>query len=107
MFRLTDIVEVYTGYISFVSRFGFWVVLDNTIEGFVHISNLPKDKYKYSDEILSLVGNTYNYSIGDKIEVRVKSADVEMRTIDFAISKVLVKDEEKEIVKTKRLVKKG
>ena len=98
--------EVYTGYISYVGRYGFWVVLDNTIEGFVHISNLPKDKYKYSEEILSLVGRAYTYSIGDKIEVKVKSADVEMRTIDFAISKGYVKDEEKEVVKAKWLVKK-
>lgn len=104
-YMANHIGEVYTGYISYVGRFGFWVVLDNTIEGFVHISNLPKDKYKYSEEILSLIGHTYTYSIGDKVEVKVKSADVEMRTIDFTISKEYVKNEEKESIKTKKLLK--
>ena len=97
--------EIYTGYISYVGRFGFWVMLDNTIEGFVHINNLPKDKYKYSEEVMALFGKTHTYSVGDKIEIKVKSAEKETRTIDFLISKEYKKDEEKENIKPKKLVK--
>ena len=97
--------EVYTGYISYVGQFGFWVVLDNTIEGFIHINNLPKDKYKYSENILSLIGKKHRYSIGDKIEINVKSTNKETGTIDFVISKEYINNEEKEDIKAKKKVK--
>jgi len=87
--------ETHTGYISYVGQHGLWIVLDNSIEGFIHINNLPKDKYKYTEEILSLIGKKHQYNIGDKIEIKVKSADKETRNIDFAIAREYIKDEEK------------
>lgn len=97
--------STYTGYISYVGRYGLWVVLENNIEGFIDKRELPKDNYKYSEEILSLIGKQHRYNIGDKIDIKVKAANKETRTIDFAIAKEYVKNEEKEEVKIKKKVK--
>jgi ribonuclease R len=97
--------EIYTGYISFVARFGIWVMLENGIEGFIHINNLPKDKYNYSTELLSLIGKTNRFNIGDKLEVKVKGANKEAKTVDFVVSKEYLKNEQKGNPKTKKRVK--
>ena len=68
-------------------------------------SNLPKDNYKYSEDILSLIGKHHRYSIGDKVEIKVKSANKETRNIDFAVAKEYVKDEKEEEIKPKTRVK--
>lgn len=83
----SHIGETYIGHISYVSNFGLWVLLENGVEGFIHINNLPHDKYKYSEELIALFGKVYSYNIGDKLEVTVTSANKEKRTIDFEISK--------------------
>jgi ribonuclease R len=41
--------NIYNGIISSVTSFGFFVMLDNTIEGLVHIKNLP-DFYVYDEK---------------------------------------------------------
>ena len=89
----SHIGETYTGYISYVARFGFWIILENGVEAFVHINNLPHDKYSYSEEILALIGkNNYSFHIGDKLEVKIKNANKENRTIDCIISKEYLKE---------------
>ena len=97
--------ETYTGYISYVARFGIWVTLENGVEGFIHVNNLPKDKYNYSTELLSLIGKTNRFNIGDKLEIKVKGANKEAKTVDFVVSKEFLKDEQKENQKTKKRVK--
>lgn len=88
--------EVFSGYISYVNQYGFFVLLDNTVEGFVSIHELPKDKYSYNEELLSLNGKKYCFAIGDKVEVMVKHTDKDKKAIDFSVSlKEYQKDEEK------------
>ena len=97
--------ETYTGYISYIARFGIWVTLENGIEGFIHVNNLPKDKYNYSTELLSLIGKSNRFNIGDKLEVKVKGANKEAKTVDFVVSKEYLKNEQKGNPKTKKRVK--
>ncbi len=104
----SHIGETYTGYISYVARFGFWIILENGIEAFVHINNLPHDKYSYSEELLSLVGkHNYSFSIGDKLEVKIKNANKENHTVDCIVSKEYLKDNDRSNNKTKRRIKKN
>lgn len=79
--------EVFTGFISGVKSFGFFVELPNTVEGLVHVSNLNDDYYLYDERHLMLVGEHTNktFRIGDTIEVRVARVDVEERQIDFEL----------------------
>lgn len=77
--------EEYKGTISGVTNFGFFVKLENLVEGLVHISTL-KGFYTYVPELLSLVSNNnIKYTIGDKVMVKVVGASKENRTIDFEL----------------------
>lgn len=79
--------EVFTGFISGVKSFGFFVELPNTVEGLVHVSNLNDDYYLYDERHLMLIGEHTNktFRIGDAVEVRVARVNVEERQIDFEL----------------------
>ena len=42
--------------ISGVTKFGFFVELENTVEGLVHVQKLTDDYYHYDPDTLSLKG---------------------------------------------------
>ena len=79
--------EEYIGRINTITNFGFFVELDNLVEGLVHISSLKKDYFNYIPEILSLVGKSTKktYRLGDKVKVKCVAASKETAMIDFEI----------------------
>lgn len=79
--------EEFDGVISGVENFGFFVELDNLIEGLVHVNSLKGDYFNYVPELLCLIGqNTKKrYTIGDKVHIKVVGASKEARTIDFEL----------------------
>lgn len=79
--------EKFTGRITSVLNFGFFVELDNTIEGLVHASNLDDDYYVYVDKRHILVGQRTSriFSLGQKVEVVVDAVNVKARAIDFKL----------------------
>lgn len=79
--------EEFDGVISGVENFGFFVELDNLIEGLVHVNSLKGDYFNYVPELLCLIGqNTKKrYNIGDKVHIKVVGASKEARTIDFEL----------------------
>ncbi len=79
--------EEYEGIISSVTNFGFFVELDNTVEGLIRFENLDDDYYIYNDASKSLIGEHTGkvYKLGDKVKVQVISADKDTRRIDFTI----------------------
>ena len=87
--------EVYKGIISGVTNFGFFVELDNLVQGLVHISTLD-GYYNYVPEILSLVRDDSGkrYRIGDEVTVVVIAANKENATVDFEIAGDLDGDKE-------------
>lgn len=82
--------EEYEGVISAVVSFGIFVELENTIEGLVSIKNLDDDFYTYIPENLTLVGKKTNkvFTIGQKVKIRVISANKNTRKIDFKLLKI-------------------
>ncbi len=86
-FMENKIGETFDGVVSGVTNFGLFVELPNTIEGLVHISYLTDDYYHYNEEHMALIGErTGNvFRIGDEIEVRVISVNLDERSIDFEI----------------------
>jgi len=82
--------EQFDGVISTVTNFGFFVELDNMVEGLVHVNNLKGDYYTYVPELLSLIGDATKkqYRIGDKVRIEVISASKETALIDFKIVEV-------------------
>lgn len=79
--------EIYDGIITGVENYGFFVELDNMVEGLVHVNSLKGDYYNYIEELLCLIGeNTKKkYTLGDKVRIRVIAASKEAKTIDFEI----------------------
>ena len=80
--------EEFEGVISGVTEWGFFVELENTVEGLVRVTELTDDFYQYYEDTYELVGEATNrrYKLGQKVLVRVEHCDRIMRTIDFALA---------------------
>ncbi len=79
--------EIFKGLISSVTEYGFYVELENTVEGLVHVNSLPEGNYIY-DGFFSLTEEFSNtvYSVGTKVSVLCAGADVNSGKIDFNIT---------------------
>jgi len=80
--------EIHEGMITTVTNFGFFVELDNMVEGLVHVNNLKGDFYTYVPELLSMIGKSTKkrYRLGDKVTIKVINASKEAGFIDFEIA---------------------
>ena len=79
--------EIFTGVISGVSAFGFYVALDNTIEGMVPLDTL-KGSFEF-DETRFCVEDPFSgetYHLGDPVRIMVARTDLERRLIDFVLA---------------------
>ena len=79
--------EEFEGIISGVTGFGFFVRLENTVEGLVHVEDLKDDYYHFERSQHALIGErTKNkYQIGDEVEVEVIGVDLDQRQLDFVL----------------------
>jgi len=78
----------YSGYITSVNAFGFFVELDEFfVEGLVHIRTLSDDYYVFDEERLTLVGQARRktFQVGDEVEVEVWQVKSVAREIDFVL----------------------
>ena len=77
----------FTGQVSAVTGFGFFVMLPNTVEGLVRLESLRDDYYLFDEESLTLTGHRYGrvFSLGDTVRVRLISSDKKTRRIDFEL----------------------
>ncbi len=77
--------EEFEGVITGMNKVGFFVTLENTVEGFVHVTDLNDDYYEYREESYEFVGERKRkvYSLGMKIRVKIKDANKFSRTIDM------------------------
>ena len=80
--------QIFDGIISGVTSFGFFVELENTIEGLVGIEELFDDYYEYIPDMYMLQGvNTgRKYCLGDRVVIIVESVDLRKREINFCLS---------------------
>ena len=78
--------ENFTGVISGVTGFGFFVELNDVfVEGLVTVRDLNDDYYVYDEASYSLIGDRSGkkFSLGDKIEINVASVDLDQRQMLF------------------------
>ena len=87
-YMLQFVGEEFTGTISGVSSFGFFVELENGVEGLVHISSLTDDYYDYLEGQYALVGQHLGkqYRLGDEVRIQVLQVDISERKIDFVLA---------------------
>lgn len=77
--------EVFEGIVSSVVKFGVFVELPNTIEGLIHVTELP-EYYHYNERTMTLHGEKSGvvFKVGQAIKVQLTRADKETGDIDFA-----------------------
>jgi ribonuclease R len=92
-YMMDHIGEEFDGIITDVKNFGFFVSLDNTVDGLVKVDELKSGKTKYFFEertsTLRADSNSEIYSIGKKVRVKVTGANKDERKVDFIIVKEL------------------
>ena len=80
--------EEFSATIAGVTSFGFFVELENGVEGLVHISSLDDDYYQYMEDQHCLIGERAKkrFRLGDAVAVRLIKANPTERTIDFVLA---------------------
>ena len=87
-FMLDKIGNKFEGIISGVTKYGIYVELPNTVEGFVHVMYMYDDHYDFVEDAYALIGENTGkmYKLGQKVNIKVTGVDVRNRTIDFQIA---------------------
>ena len=66
-----------------VNSNGVFVELENTVEGFINLSNLPLDNYTFDEKLYTLKGSKHNFMLGQALRVQLDSVNLKDRRIDF------------------------
>ena len=81
--------ETFEGTISGVASFGIFVTLDGlNVDGLVHVTELPRDYFRYDPMRHSLTGERSGlaFRLADRVRVRVARVDLEQARIDFTLA---------------------
>ncbi len=82
--------ETFEGTISGVTEWGIYVEEVNTkCEGMIRLRDLSDDFYNLDEKNYRIVGEKTKktFSLGDKIKFKVMGADIERKTLDYALVK--------------------
>lgn len=76
--------EEFDGIVSSVVKFGLFVELSNTVEGLIHVANLP-EFFHYNERNLTLQGEKSGvvFRIGQRIRIKLVRSDKATGEIDF------------------------
>jgi ribonuclease R len=81
-----NVGNVYDGIISGITQWGIYVELtESKCEGMVSVRSLTDDFYEYDEAEFALIGqhSKHRYTMGDKVTVKVVSANMDKRQLDF------------------------
>lgn len=87
-FMQTHLNEEFTGVVSGVAEFGFWVQIpENGAEGLIKLRDLMDDSYQYDAKTHAVYGKkTGNkYQLGDELRIKVVKANLIAKQLDFKI----------------------
>ncbi len=80
--------ETFTGTVSGVTNFGFFVQLDEFFgEGLVHVNNLGNDFFLFDEARMTLRGRRTGrmFAIGQKVKIKLAAANVLKHQLDFEL----------------------
>ena len=79
--------ERFEGVVSGVTAWGLFVELENSCEGMIRAASMEDDFYVYDENNMRLVGERYHkeYTLGQKVWIKVVGADRLTKAIDFKI----------------------
>jgi len=89
-FMAEKVGDEFDGLIISTTRFGFFVELEDLfIEGLVPLDTLPGDQYDYHENVRKIIGKRHRrqFSIGDKVHVRLDRVDGVEKKLQFGFVK--------------------
>lgn len=104
-FLSDKIGQDFTGTISGVTQWGFYVELDDSkCEGLVSITELEDDYYEFDEKNYCIVGRHHGkrYQLGAGVRVKVAKANLVARQLDFVLADTVNKREKENIKKEKK-----
>src|SRR5690554_3027270 len=87
-YMMDKVGRIYDGTINGLTRWGMYVELDDIkIEGMVPVNSIDHDTFTFDEKHNRLVGRKYRdtYEFGDKVRVKVHSADLLLKQLDFRL----------------------
>ena len=81
--------NVYDAHISGIQSYGIYCEIDeNHCEGLVPMRDLDDDYYDFDERNYCLVGRRHHnkYQLGDPVRIKVASADLEKKQLDFTLA---------------------
>ena len=86
-YMATKIGNQYKGFINGMISSGFFVELENGIDGFVEFEEMSDDYYVYDETYMSAFGvrTGKEFSLGDEVEVIVNKVSIEESRITFSL----------------------
>ena len=93
-FMQDHVGDVFPAVVSSVTNFGLFVrLLEFGIDGLVHVTALGNDYYHFDDVRQALVGEASGrvFRLGDKLEVKVASVNLDERKIDLILDEAIPK----------------
>ncbi len=88
-FMADKIGQEFDGHISGMSDWGIYVELENSlIEGMVALRDIHGDFYRFDEARYQICGHSTGrtFTLGDNVRIRVKSADLRRRMLDFTLA---------------------
>ncbi|MFR9619840.1 MAG: ribonuclease R [Rikenellaceae bacterium] len=80
--------EEFDGHISGMKEWGLFVEVDDThIEGMIPVRELGDDYYTFDENSYEFIGRStrQTFTLGDAVRVKIKSADLGKRMLDFSL----------------------
>ena len=87
-FLKNNIGSIYSGVISGVTDWGIYVeITENMCEGLVKVSSMKGDHFVFNQKNQCLEGcqTKKTYQIGQKVKIKIVSADLEKKQLDFIL----------------------
>lgn len=87
-FMSDKIGREFEGHVSGLTEWGLYVELEEThIEGMVFLRDIEGDFFQFDEGRYEIYGHATGrrFTLGDRLTVRVKSADLRKRTLDFTL----------------------
>ncbi|MCL4501084.1 MAG: ribonuclease R [Deltaproteobacteria bacterium] len=81
--------ETFSGRVTGVNAFGFFVALDEVFaEGLVRLVDLPNDYYRYDEVRMRLTGRRTggSFALGDQVQVKVAQVDIRRRHVNLVLA---------------------
>ena len=77
----------FDGVIESVTNFGFFVELDNGVDGLVRVAEIGGDYYAFVEREFALIGHSTgkSFHIGDNVRVKLTAANIKLRQLTFEL----------------------